>query len=355
VRHHQGFLLSKLLWVYLVTTGVLASVALAVPGLVTLGFFFFVLPGYILFFAPTAFLWGSIFAIAYLPTTKLVRHHIAAVIALPITALVLWALPEPSMRLAAETLSQYHLAEVLPAAPIQPHGDIRIDEQYPNWDNINQEKLGFRPYSCDDRCLALLFEPGVRSVTVTVTNAPTYEAIRDGESRIDDASLTYRLLPKIQCGERALDPDLEHRRGYFGHTRGDNAAMAAEWGLKLTEEYCLIGDTPLNRFDVLIRTGTWRQKTAEEAEPSPWSLRNHDTIAKYQEIRSGDGAILFRRFELVTQALSAPLSIEGKFAGGGDLSMHFGWWTQTLPTMVTPVDGNAPAAIDSALAITTHI
>lgn len=134
--------MSKSLWVFLVTTGILAGVALALPGLVTLGYFFFILPGYVLLFAPTAFLWGCIFAIAYLPTTKLVRHHIAAVVALPITALVLWIIPEPSKRLGAETLSQYHLEDVLPAAPIQPHGDIRIDQQYPNWDNINQEKLG---------------------------------------------------------------------------------------------------------------------------------------------------------------------------------------------------------------------
>lgn len=340
--------LSKFLRIYLIATGIPATIALLAPQLIILGFLLFLVPGYILLFSPAAFFWGCIFSTIYWLTRRLVRWQIATWIALLTTALLLWAIPQPSIHAATETLAQYHLAEVTPATPIQPRGDILIDERTESWDNTNHQKLGFRAYVCDNRCLALLFEPDVRSVTMTVSNEPTFEAIRDGESSPDRHSLTYRLLPKAQCGERGLDPDMERRSGHFGHTHDDNAAMAALWGLQLTERYCLVGDPPIDRFDMLIRTGFWQSKPRGEPQPSSWSLLDRHATAQYGEIRDGAGTVLFRHFDLRTQALFAPLAIFGG-VGGASLHPNYGWAVQRLPS-ADPITSPEPK-LDTFLAV----
>ena len=48
----------KFLKPYLIITGVMSFLALAMPDLVLIGFFMLIIPGLILSLAPTAFLWG---------------------------------------------------------------------------------------------------------------------------------------------------------------------------------------------------------------------------------------------------------------------------------------------------------
>lgn len=337
----------KLLKTYLIVTGALAFIALAFPALVVIGMFL-IIPGLILGLAPTAFLWGCIYAAAFWLARSLLRASWAVPAAFALTALVLWMIPQPSVLMAKVMLARYHLANVTPNAQIRPQGDIRIDAQFARWDNANREKLGFRSYSCDNRCLALLFEPGVRSVTVTRTAAPTFEDIRDGRSRLDGAARTYRLLPKGQCGNRGLEPDLVGRVGQFGQTLEDNRAMAAEWGLKLTTDVCLIGEAPTDHYDILIRTGVWQSDKPNAPARSPWTWPMGEARANYGEIRGSGGIVLFRRFNLAVHALSAPLFIGTR---GGIENFRFGWETQNFPSKVSTNWEEPVKDADAALAV----
>ncbi len=291
---------------YLIVTGVLAILALAVPDLVIIGAILLVLPGLILANAPTAFLWGCVYATALWVTVKWLDKKRAIFVAFLLAAAVLLLIPTPSILVAKERLKQYRLEDVAADTPIRPQGDIRIDTDFPRWDNNNRERLGFRPYSCENRCLALLFEPGVRSVTVTKTNAPTFEDIRDGKSRLDKFARTYRLLPRTQCSDGGLVPDLSSKKGYFGKTHTDNEAIADEWSHKLATDVCLVGEVAIDHYDMLIRVGRWHSETPF---PSLWSLPMGRMWSNYGEIRGTENTVLFRSFDLQVFSLHRPLSI----------------------------------------------
>jgi len=223
--------------------------ALAIPDLVLIGFVFLIIPGLILASAPTAFLWGCFYAAALWVTAKWLPKKWDLFVAFLLAAAVLLLIPTPSILVAEKRLKQYRLDDIAATAPIRPQGDIRIDTERPSWDNDNREKLGFRPYSCNNRCLALLFEPSVRSVTITKTDAPTFEDIRDGKSRLDEFSRTYRLLPRTQCSDGGLVPDLSSYTGYFGKDHIDNEAIENEWNHKLATDVCLVGEVAIDHID----------------------------------------------------------------------------------------------------------
>jgi len=339
--------LPKLLKTYLIVTGALSFVALAFPALVVIGMFL-IIPGLILGLAPTAFLWGCIYAVAYWIARSLLRPALAVPVALLLGALALWLIPQPSVLLAKAMLARYELANVRPGAPIRPQGDIRIDTQFAHVDNASWDKLGFWSYSCDNRCLALLFEPGVRSVTMTSTVTPTFEDIRDGDNRLGDKARTYRLLPKTQCGDHALEPDIAGLIGQFGRSLDDNRAIAAEWGLKLTTDVCLVGEAPIGHYDMLIRTGAWRSDKQDAPARSSWGWPTGDASANFGEIRGNRGKVLFRRFNLAVRALSVPLFID---AQGGIENFRFGWGTRNLPPRISTNWEDPIKDVDAALSV----
>src|SRR5215510_13558025 len=77
---------------YLIITGIGAAIAVAIPGLVVIGLFLIV-PGLILAIAPTAFLWGAIFAAIWWPSRTVIGTWPAAFIALAGTVAVVIAVP----------------------------------------------------------------------------------------------------------------------------------------------------------------------------------------------------------------------------------------------------------------------
>ncbi|MCW6532562.1 hypothetical protein NED98_20130 [Sphingomonas sp. MMSM20] len=336
-----------LLTVYLIATGGLAFIAMAFPIVVLIGMFL-IIPGLILIFAPTAFLWGCIYAAAFSVMQLMLRPKWAGLAAVLLTALALWQIPQPSTLRANEALLRYQLADVTPRAPIQPYGDIRVDTRSPDWDDSNPEKTVERAYACDNRCLALLFEPGVRSVTVTRADAPSFDDIRDGRTRIDQSARTYRLLPQARCGDRALNPTLSSRTGVFDGSPEDKQATAAEWRRRLTSDVCLVRDAPIDRFDLLIRSGEWRLDKIGVPSRSPWARPAPEPRAGYSEIRGSGGKILFRRFRLAVRALSVPFSI-------GPVSpldsLRFGWSTQLLPPGTSTDWQDLVGEADAALAV----
>src|SRR5215207_5630797 len=86
----------KFLTIYLLVTGIGAAVALAMPGLVVLGFFLLILPGLVLSFAPTAFLWGCVFTASWFAAGILFGNTLLTVLAAgAVTAVALLAVTIP--------------------------------------------------------------------------------------------------------------------------------------------------------------------------------------------------------------------------------------------------------------------
>jgi hypothetical protein len=317
----------KFLKWYLVITGVLALVALAAPDLVIIGLFLLLLPGLILGASPTAFLWGCIYALFWVAIRTFVDKKTATLLAFPATALLLWGIPQPSRIIANNNIERYKLENITPEKPVRVVGNVRIDSESPGWDNKNEKLLGFRPFACDNRCVALLFEPGVTSVTINKVDDISFDQLRSGASPLDKLARTYRLQPKAQCGADALIPDLEGNIGYFGKTMEDNRAFSADWAARLTSDVCLVGSAPLKTYDMLLRSGDWRSEPDVSHRDQSWSLGSRVLTGDYAEIRNRKGDILFRSFAPGTSALAVPFFIN--FDGGGRSS--FEWGRTSIP------------------------
>src|SRR5687768_10167150 len=117
----RGNRVQKFLTIYLLVTGIAAAVALAMPGLVVLGFFLLILPGLVLSFAPTAFLWGCVFTASWLAARILLGDTLLTVLAAgAITSVALIAVTQPN-RTAGKAA---YLASLLP--DITPSGRIAM-------------------------------------------------------------------------------------------------------------------------------------------------------------------------------------------------------------------------------------
>jgi hypothetical protein len=320
--------MQKFLATYLIVTGAGAFVALAFPSLVVLGLFLLVLPGLILGFAPTAFLWGCIFAAIWWVGRMVLGDAVAIVPALLVTVLLLVAIPSFPRQAGQRLLDASLLPDVAAAAPIALRGDVRLDRSNPRGDNLNRgpddRVTGF---ACDNLCIGLLFTPGVTSVTVNSSADFTPQQHRDGEGSRVPRARTFRLLPKAQCGNRGIKVDLAGRSGLFGKTLDENRRIEAEWNLKLASDYCVVAEPPLARFDIAIREGRYRIPEGEQRFPSSWSLARGPAEIEQVEIRDAGGQVLLRRLVSRVQVLARPFHISGS---GGIENFRFGWGRSTL-------------------------
>jgi|GEM_PF-2508265 len=340
--------MAKFLKLYLLITGALAFIAITTPTLVVIGFFLLILPGLILSLAPTAFVWGCIYAVAYWALRIVLGQRLAAIAAAPALAVAVWAVPQPSVAWAEATIARYRLPEVKPAHAIVPKGDLRIDTASPQMDRASWQGHGYRAYACDDRCLALLFEPGVRSVTVNGLEKPAFEQVRDGTEPLLPAARTYRLLPQGRCAGDNYKPDIDGRSSQFGKTLEDNRAMSAAWKLRLTTEVCLHAEPPLAHHDLILRIGRWTTDIEGRSRNTSWSLMPAGADSVFAEIRSGAGKLLMRIFNLRTYALSVPWTIDGT---GGLENFRFGWGRTLLPKHVDTSWEQPRKELDAALAV----
>ena len=124
--------------------------------------------GVILGAAPTAFLWGCVFGAFWVGVqTRLGDTALASLIAAVLTALFLFIVPQPFRAAGNALYRKTLLPEVTPSSRIAMMGSIRIDLPRPRWDNLNKRGASEeRSLACDNLCMALLFTPGVKSVTI---------------------------------------------------------------------------------------------------------------------------------------------------------------------------------------------
>jgi hypothetical protein len=204
-------------------------------------------------------------------------------------------------------------------------GDIRLDLPGPRWDNINSRgKSGLRGFSCDNLCLALLFTPDVSSVTINNSRRISAQDHRTGTGGFDPEARTYRLVPKSQCPDSGLLPDLAGANGLFGVKLEEGKALNAEWNLKLADEVCLTRSAPIDRHDILVRRGSYGGPVYRA---TPWSLASREPSIEYVEIRDAEGSVRLRRLKSSVRVLSRLLHVAGE---GGIENFRFGWGTTTI-------------------------
>jgi hypothetical protein len=319
-------MMPKALKRYLLVTGLGAFIALAMPDLVVLGYFLLI-PGLLLSLAPTAFLWGCFFALALSLVRRVLPGGLAVLAGLAITAVLLVAIPRPSLQAGEKLFETSLLPNVSPAEPLRPSGDVRLDIA-PRHDNQNPPVKGsVRAFSCENLCMALLFTPGVKSVTVNDAGAFTAEQHRAGSGGFAAGARTYRLVRKAECGGREIKPDLEGRVGLFGKTLEENRAIDAEWNLKLSSEYCVVAEPPISTWSLMLRQGQYSYPDTKKTPAGPWSLARRRAQINYVEIRDGQGGVTLRRLITRVSVLAQPFSIS---PFGGIENFHFGWSRRTL-------------------------
>lgn len=312
--------MKKFLVTYLLVTGVAAALVLAIPSLVIIGFFLLIIPGLLLGLSPTAFLWGLCFAIIWWLARTFVRSSIAAVIALVATAAVVTGATSSERLAGQQVLAASILPDVVTSARIAPRGDIRIDIPDPRVDNSRAARAEGRwPLSCDNLCIALLFTPGVTSVTMNDSSKFSVADHRGGTGPLAEGARTYRLRSKSECSAEPNTPDLEGRVGLFGKSLADNQAIADDWKLRLATDVCLASGPPLARYDLMLRSG--RYVFPEKAGNPRYGERGEANV-NYTEIRNGSGKVLIRRFVSKVPVLARVLYAEPT----GSLSnFHWHW------------------------------
>jgi len=315
----------KFLTIYLIVTGIAAATALAMPSLVVLGFFLLVIPGLLLSLAPTAFLWGCVFTASWLAARVFLGDTLfTALAAGAMTLFALTAVTQPNRTVGDAAFRASLMPDIVPTGPIEMKGDVRLDLPRPRWDNINSRgEGGVRGFACDNLCMALLFTPGVTSVTINNSSRLRAEDHRNGTGGFDAEARTYRLVPKSQCPDGGLLADLVGMNGLFPGKLEEGKALVAEWNLKLADEVCLTRSGPISRHDILIRQGAYGGRLRQ----SSWGLLPRGPYVEYIEIRDGAGQPLLRRFKSSVMILSRLLFIAST---GGIENFRFGWGTTTI-------------------------
>ena len=317
---------------YLLVTGLTALLVLLVPQAVTVGLILFILPGLALMWTPTAFLWGFIFACAWFPLRRVCSERVASMLALASLGIALWGIPVLTARLVLPQLTRHSFATVTKSRPIHPAGDIRMDDLAPasspqasrDWPILYPPAS--EPLPCGELCVSLLFEPGVRSVTINSNDGLSFEQLVKGLSPLRPRAGTYRLLKHGQCKRPyQLDPRILYDA--FSRTLSDKRTMTTGWEQRLVKDLCIDVEPALDRFDLLLRTARWSENAVTTPPSNSWFLTPRILGDFYGEVRDGKGQVLARRSTTAVSALSMPLRITA-----GDIfnePLRFRWARQT--------------------------
>src|SRR6476469_4254929 len=154
-------MIKKTLWV----SGILAAIAVFMPGSVVLGMYMGILPGLVLAVAPTIFLYMAAFALLRnglrrsLPTRGRIVINAAAA---GLIVAVGFALAAPAALAGQRAVAAATKNDVTPLQPLTIEGDVRLDRFGDGLSPFCRPKRE----ACDALCAALLDTPGVRSVTI---------------------------------------------------------------------------------------------------------------------------------------------------------------------------------------------
>lgn len=313
--------MSNFLRIYLAVTGIGAGLAILFPGLVVVGFYLLIVPGLILSLMPAAFLWGLTFAVIWTPLQHFIGPWLASVIALPSTFAIFWILATPGHQQSVARLAGIVRPDVSPGEPIVLRGHVRVDMMWTKLRRLDgsgpaRSQGKVQGKVCNDLCAALLFTPGVESVTLNGferTDKPYGYVF--GDEPLQPSARTFRLVPRAECGPDPETPDFSEA----------DKSIAAEWLIDLSTNRCLVSEPAIARHDLHLTIGEYWVH-GEHGRERPWSLDAWPVRVDRLELRDAGGRPLLHRMVAETKALARPLMPWGAGRGGGDLStFRFGW------------------------------
>lgn len=295
--------MARFLTWYLIVTGVGAFLALSMPALVLVGMFL-ILPGLFLWFAPTGFMWGVVFAAIWFGTRVLIGDWPARALALLGTTAAMWLIPQPSIALSRARLAQATLPDVTPAAPLAIAGDVRIDLPMPTQEPYDPEHPNApRQIGCNGMCAAALFTEGVKSVTIGKSPYVTDAEAGAGQAPSRE-SRTFVRRPRAACETSLRPTDAQE----IGLKPAEITAKLAEWNLRLSTSDCIDSAPTPDRFDLYIVRSAGSLYGRRWDRPG-WSTQPGAVDFERLEMRGRDGALLMRRSIVRTEAMALPLSI----------------------------------------------
>jgi hypothetical protein len=267
----------------LLTLGVASAVAFAVPDLVLLGLFLFILPGLILGLSPTILFYLLIFAAPFLVlrrANKVLAVAAGAAAVLAIAFGVPWVVNEKT----EQALDAAVQSDVVPATPIPPARTIALLPE------------GGYNRSCVDLCLLILYN-GVAERVISPALA---------QQRTRQPTL-FRIERRATCDAGPIG----------GRTwTSEDTALAIAHAARLREAAgeCLIAEPPgdavpdltIIRRDDTVRTRDWDRLVLRASHIDSHSV----------EVTAG-GSVLARIGERKARMLLAPLFLNLPMSGGG--------------------------------------
>ncbi|GLC24799.1 hypothetical protein [Roseisolibacter agri] len=323
---------------YLTITGLLALVALAAPSLVVMGLFFGILPGLVLGFAPTAFLWGALFAVVWWPAHGAIGDRPAAVVAVVAAYAVLRTLPTRANRPMRARLAALRGEDVMPAERIALHGTVTFALTHPyEQPSSDRTRNGQQERACDPLCVAALFTPGIDAVVRVHLDAPD----RDPRTGPVSAPETYRVVRRPAGAPSVMPADLtKHGAWYAGWTHAASA-LGDAWRLRIARGETIVredGDGGPGDFTVAVQE--WREDVVPRRRK--WTLTAGPLHARRIEVRDRAGAVLLRRTVANAPLRSRTLRIDGS---GPPESFRLHWGIARTPRGQARTDGLHAVAV----------
>jgi hypothetical protein len=283
-------MLSVLLAVALLVSGGLTAVVFLQPSLVTVGFFFLILPGIILALAPTVFFYLLIFSIAWF---ALIRQPAplgagAGVVAVAAVALLL---PEAMNQAAGRELENPGRRDIH-----EPGALARA------WRTVALQPMGFSTRAaCNDVCRLLLYNGEAERVIVLPPSGPPPARRRPPAPhppvlfRIERAGscLAEKELHRLDYGDR-----------WLARSRPDDINKAVRWRAATGE--CLVMEPASGAVPDLtvrlIRQGVPASATRLRLSPAEVAATGIELIV--------GGRVVLRRLALRTAFFKRPLHLE---------------------------------------------
>lgn len=317
----------------LLALGAGAALVIAMPGLVVIGGMMLLIPGLILFVLPTAFVWTSLFVVAWWLFRRILDRRLAALAALGCVAALLWLAPKASSRLSQLRLDAATSApDIVPAEPVPLAGDVlvsvpRLGQQRLDAETVRDGRLeaASRPWMCDALCAALLATPGVRSVTIDVHGDAERPGPRTAHAR------TFRLVPKDECPGGTIRPDnpgglvLDRPQPPPSPRLAGLLSAQAEWDLRLSTRDCIVAEPAGAAFDfgiLLLRYADRAASPPRRPADDDWSFLPLPVSVERIVLGDASGRVLLRKTLATTQALASPLHVG---AQGGIENFRFRW------------------------------
>ena len=306
--------------IYLGVLVALTMIAL-IPGMITIGMLFFIVPGLVLI-ASTTLLYYSLAALpGYLIAELLGKRLLGAVVALVTLA---------AAALLPHTVSQYQLASLVasdhsdPVSSFEPHS---FELPYPERDNywmnwrLPESHDTTPPPPCADLCQQLLFKGNIDHVIIRDHNSRNAR-FTDTETLERQPDGTMRRMVHVTWLPRWRRFHLDHREG----CPDTLSLIAAEYAHEVVGGRCLIEDTiDKPEADVLVSVSKPLDVLGADGQARPnlniafASLESDPTTITITERRDGKAIPVEIRTALHASNAEVPFYFTTRRCGGGEI------------------------------------